>query len=86
MWRMPEAIFRCPYWTAGGCKSWFLNDNGHNADIRPRHAHGFRSRTPHLEPAERLSQRQPTPAGSRANGDFTKDQSMRRSRWFSAWL
>jgi len=52
-------------WTAGGCKSWYLNDNGRNTNIWPGTTLGFRRRTMHFDPAHHLLHRQPAPIPAR---------------------
>jgi hypothetical protein len=51
-------------WTAGGCKSWYLNDNGRNTNIWPGTTIGFRRRTRRFDPTQHLAHRalQPAPA------------------------
>jgi cation diffusion facilitator CzcD-associated flavoprotein CzcO len=49
-------------WTGGGCKSWYLNENGRNTNIWPGSTLEFRRRTLHFDPAHHLLHRQPVPA------------------------
>jgi cation diffusion facilitator CzcD-associated flavoprotein CzcO len=39
-------------WTSGGCTSWYLDANGHNATIWPGYATGFRLRLRRFRPAD----------------------------------
>jgi cation diffusion facilitator CzcD-associated flavoprotein CzcO len=48
-------------WTAGGCKSWYLNESGRNANLWPGTTFGYRRRTLRFDPAAHLMHR-PTPA------------------------
>jgi hypothetical protein len=38
-------------WTAGGCQSWYLNENGRNVNIWPGTTFDFRRRTRRFDPA-----------------------------------
>ncbi|MGI8920526.1 MAG: hypothetical protein ACR2HD_02450 [Solirubrobacteraceae bacterium] len=38
-------------WTAGGCKAYYLDDNGRNFGLYPGFATGFRRRTRRFDPA-----------------------------------
>ena len=53
-------------WTAGGCRSWYLNGNGRNINIWPGTTFDFRRRTRRFDPAahlmERAGQEQPEPS------------------------
>jgi cation diffusion facilitator CzcD-associated flavoprotein CzcO len=51
-------------WTAGGCKSWYLNENGRNTNIWPGTTIDFRRRTLHFDPTQHLAHRalEPAPA------------------------
>jgi cation diffusion facilitator CzcD-associated flavoprotein CzcO len=48
-------------WTAGGCKSWYLNESGRNANLWPGTTIDFRRRTLRFDPAAHLTHR-PTSA------------------------
>ncbi len=48
-------------WTAGGCKSWYLNESGRNANLWPGTTFDFRRRTLRFDPAAHLTHR-PTEA------------------------
>jgi cation diffusion facilitator CzcD-associated flavoprotein CzcO len=48
-------------WTAGGCKSWYLNDNGRNINLWPGTTFDYRRRTLRFDPAEHLLHRMPAP-------------------------
>jgi len=48
-------------WTAGGCQNWYVNKNGHNANIWPSSTLDFRRRTGRFNPTDHLVHR-PTPA------------------------
>lgn len=51
-------------WTQGGCTSWYLDENGHNATLWPERAANFRRTLRHFDPSlyhARLSPR-PLPA------------------------
>jgi cation diffusion facilitator CzcD-associated flavoprotein CzcO len=48
-------------WTAGGCQSWYLNENGRNVNIWPGSTLDFRRRTRRFDPTAHLMHR-PTPA------------------------
>lgn len=39
-------------WTAGGCKSWYLNDNGKNTTLWPGFTFRYRQMTRRLKPAD----------------------------------
>ena len=39
-------------WTAGGCDSWYLDENGRNSSLWPSFATSFRRRLARLEPSE----------------------------------
>jgi cation diffusion facilitator CzcD-associated flavoprotein CzcO len=56
-------------WTAGGCESWYLNDNGRNANLWPGTTFDYRRRTLRFDPAAHLMHR-PTlaPASERVAG------------------
>lgn len=41
-------------WTAGGCQSWYLNENGRNVNIWPGSTFDFRRRTLKFDPAAHL--------------------------------
>jgi cation diffusion facilitator CzcD-associated flavoprotein CzcO len=47
-------------WTAGGCKSWYLNESGRNVNIWPGATFDFRRRTRRFDPAAHIMHR-PTP-------------------------
>ncbi|HEX3608257.1 MAG TPA: NAD(P)/FAD-dependent oxidoreductase [Solirubrobacterales bacterium] len=50
-------------WTAGGCQSWYLDENGRNVNIWPGTTFGFRRRTRSFDPAAHLVHRPlPRPA------------------------
>ena len=49
-------------WTAGGCKSWYLNKSGRNVNIWPGATFDFRRRTLRFDPAAHLAHRA-TPIG-----------------------
>jgi cation diffusion facilitator CzcD-associated flavoprotein CzcO len=49
-------------WTAGGCKSWYLNKSGRNVNIWPGATFDFRRRTRRFDPAAHLAHRT-TPIG-----------------------
>jgi cation diffusion facilitator CzcD-associated flavoprotein CzcO len=44
-------------WTAGGCRSWYLNENGRNVNIWPGTTFDFRRRTRRFEPAAHLMEK-----------------------------
>jgi cation diffusion facilitator CzcD-associated flavoprotein CzcO len=44
-------------WTAGGCQSWYLNDNGRNVNIWPGSTFDYRRRTARFDPAAHLTHR-----------------------------
>jgi cation diffusion facilitator CzcD-associated flavoprotein CzcO len=44
-------------WTAGGCRSWYLNENGRNINIWPGTTFDFRRRTRRFDPAAHLTER-----------------------------
>ncbi|WP_063012453.1 flavin-containing monooxygenase [Nocardia kruczakiae] len=44
-------------WTAGGCTSWYLNDNGRNTNIWPGSTFDFRRRTLRFDPTRHLLHR-----------------------------
>jgi cation diffusion facilitator CzcD-associated flavoprotein CzcO len=48
-------------WTAGGCKSWYLNDNGRNINLWPGTTIEYRRRTLRFDPAEHLMHRARSP-------------------------
>lgn len=48
-------------WTAGGCKSWYLNDNGRNINLWPGTTFDYRRRTLRFDPAQHLLHRLPAP-------------------------
>jgi cation diffusion facilitator CzcD-associated flavoprotein CzcO len=48
-------------WTAGGCRSWYLNDNGRNINLWPGTTFDYRRRTVHFDPAQHLMHRLPSP-------------------------
>jgi cation diffusion facilitator CzcD-associated flavoprotein CzcO len=52
-------------WTAGGCKSWYLNDEGRNNNLWPGTTIDYRRRTLRFDPAQHLMHRVPsaTPVG-----------------------
>ena len=54
-------------WTAGGCKSWYLNESGRNANLWPGTTFDYRRRTLRFDPAAHLTHR-PTPASSPVRG------------------
>ena len=47
-------------WTAGGCKSWYLNENGRNINPWLGTTFDFRGRTLRFDPAQHLMHRAPT--------------------------
>lgn len=49
-------------WTSGGCKSWYLNENGRNVNIWPGSTLGFRRRTMRFEASQHVLQRTNAPA------------------------
>jgi cation diffusion facilitator CzcD-associated flavoprotein CzcO len=48
-------------WTAGGCNSWYLNDNGRNINLWPGSTFDYRRRSRHFDPARHLMHRVPSP-------------------------
>ncbi|MDT5346928.1 MAG: hypothetical protein QOH91_215 [Mycobacterium sp.] len=48
-------------WTAGGCKSWYLNDDGRNVNLWPGTTFDYRRRTLQFDPAQHLLHRRPAP-------------------------
>ena len=44
-------------WTAGGCDSWYLNENGRNANLWPGTTFDYRRRTLRFDPAAHLMHR-----------------------------
>lgn len=44
-------------WTAGGCTSWYLNEDGRNTNIWPGSTIDFRRRTLHFDPTQHLLHR-----------------------------
>jgi cation diffusion facilitator CzcD-associated flavoprotein CzcO len=44
-------------WTAGGCKSWYLNANGRNINLWPGSTFDYRRRTLRFDPAQHLMHR-----------------------------
>jgi cation diffusion facilitator CzcD-associated flavoprotein CzcO len=46
-------------WTSGGCRSWYLNDNGRNTNIWPGTTLEFRRRTARFDPADHRLHRHP---------------------------
>jgi hypothetical protein len=44
-------------WTAGGCKSWYLNESGRNANLWPGTTFDYRRRTLRFDPAAHLMHR-----------------------------
>jgi cation diffusion facilitator CzcD-associated flavoprotein CzcO len=42
-------------WTTGGCKSWYLNENGRNTNIWPGTTIDFRRRTLRFDPTQHLA-------------------------------
>ena len=44
-------------WTAGGCKSWYLNDSGRNVSLWPGTTFDYRRRTLRFDPAQHLMHR-----------------------------
>jgi hypothetical protein len=52
-----EALGAGSVWTTGGCRSWYLNDNGVNTNIWPGTTLEFRRRTLRFEPAHHLRRR-----------------------------
>jgi hypothetical protein len=48
-------------WTAGGCNSWYLNDNGRNINLWPGSTFDYRRRTLRFDPAQHLMQRAQSP-------------------------
>jgi cation diffusion facilitator CzcD-associated flavoprotein CzcO len=44
-------------WTAGGCKSWYLNDDGRNINLWPGTTFDYRRRTLGFDPAQHLLHR-----------------------------
>jgi cation diffusion facilitator CzcD-associated flavoprotein CzcO len=49
-------------WTAGGCKSWYLNKTGRNANLWPGTTFGYRRRTRRFDPTAHLMHRPITTA------------------------
>jgi cation diffusion facilitator CzcD-associated flavoprotein CzcO len=48
-------------WTAGGCKSWYLNDDGRNINLWPGTTFDYRRRTLRFDPARHLLHRAAAP-------------------------
>ncbi len=46
-------------WTAGGCTSWYLNENGRNSNLWPGTTIDFRRRTMRFDPAAHVLRRSP---------------------------
>jgi hypothetical protein len=44
-------------WTVGGCRSWYLNENGRNINIWPGTTFDFRRRTRRFDPTAHLMER-----------------------------
>jgi hypothetical protein len=44
-------------WTAGGCQSWYLNEDGRNTNIWPGTTIDYRRRTLHFDPTHHLVHR-----------------------------
>lgn len=44
-------------WTAGGCRSWYLNEKGRNVNIWPGTTFDFRRRTRRFEPTAHLREK-----------------------------
>jgi hypothetical protein len=57
-----DALSAGSVWTAGGCKSWYLNDNGRNINLWPGSTFDYRRRTRRFDPAQHLMHRAPSPA------------------------
>jgi cation diffusion facilitator CzcD-associated flavoprotein CzcO len=49
-------------WTTGGCRSWYLNENGRNTNIWPGTTIDFRRRTLRFDHTEHLVHRHPASA------------------------
>jgi cation diffusion facilitator CzcD-associated flavoprotein CzcO len=45
-------------WTAGGCKSWYLNDDGRNTNLWPASTFRYRRRARRFNPAHHIMHRQ----------------------------
>jgi len=57
-----EAMSAGTVWTAGGCRSWYLDEHGRNVNIWPATTFGFRRRTRSFDPAAHLLHRRRSPA------------------------
>lgn len=49
-------------WTAGGCQSWYLNDEGRNTNLWPASTFNYRRRTRRFNPAHHVLHRPGAPA------------------------
>jgi hypothetical protein len=50
-------------WTAGSCRSWYLDDTGRNTTLWPGYTFDFRRRTRHFDPADYTLSGVMAPAG-----------------------
>jgi cation diffusion facilitator CzcD-associated flavoprotein CzcO len=48
-------------WTAGGCNSWYLNDEGRNINLWPGSTFDYRRRALRFDPTQHLTHRAPSP-------------------------
>jgi cation diffusion facilitator CzcD-associated flavoprotein CzcO len=53
--RTIEQLGEGTVWTAGGCKSWYLDDTGRNSTLWPTFTYPFRRRLARFQPAEHIT-------------------------------
>ncbi|MDE3070129.1 MAG: NAD(P)/FAD-dependent oxidoreductase, partial [Acidobacteriota bacterium] len=68
-------------WNSGGCRSWYLDENGHNSSIWPGSTWTFHRRTLQMEPQEYLIGGAPG-AESRSDGGHPLDRLTQTGRLF----
>lgn len=69
-----QAMSRDTVWTAGGCKSWYLDDKGNNFSLWPAFTWQYRARTQQFRLSHYRQQRQPRPSRYAATPDFNGQQ------------
>ena len=57
-----EAAMKGTVWTAGHCRSWYLDDSGRNTTLWPRASYRFRQRTRRFDPENYVLGRRAQPA------------------------
>ncbi|MDX6710635.1 MAG: hypothetical protein QOH96_1651 [Blastocatellia bacterium] len=60
-------------WTAGGCKSWYLDETGRNSTLWPRSSWRFRRRVARFEPSDYLFREITTEDGNLCSNE-TREQ------------